>query len=97
MVNLIKVFTLDIRGRFVQTKPSVSVYALDSEHVRMTSIFGNAKIRPVFDASNMSDEYYGSIREERFTGAFVGLCCQDLTGRSLQADFDYVEYIERKE
>jgi len=25
----------------------------------------------------------------------VGLCCQDLTGRSKAADFDFFEYLER--
>jgi xylan 1,4-beta-xylosidase len=54
------------------------------------------EIGPVFDASTMSDEYYGSIMEERFTGAFTGICCQDLTGQGLHADFDYFEYVEEK-
>jgi len=52
------------------------------------------EIGPQFDASSMSDEYYWNIMEERFTGAFVGLCCQDLTGQGLHADFDYFEYVE---
>jgi xylan 1,4-beta-xylosidase len=30
-----------------------------------------------------------------FTGAFVGMCAQDLTGRRLAADFDYFDYAER--
>jgi xylan 1,4-beta-xylosidase len=30
-----------------------------------------------------------------FTGAFVGMCCQDLLGHRLPADFDYFEYRER--
>ncbi len=44
-----------------------------------------------FDASILSDEY---CREGRFTGAFVGLCCQDLTGGRQHADFDWFEYEE---
>ncbi|QUH32110.1 glycoside hydrolase family 43 protein [Vallitalea guaymasensis] len=51
-------------------------------------------IGPVFDASTLSDEYFTYIKEERFTGAFVGLCCQDLTGLHINADFDYFEYEE---
>jgi xylan 1,4-beta-xylosidase len=47
-----------------------------------------------FDATILSDEYYGYAGEERFTGAFTGLCCQDLTGRRICADFDYFEYVE---
>lgn len=43
------------------------------------------------DASTMSDE---ACREGKFTGAFVGLCCQDLTGEKIHADFDYFEYVE---
>jgi len=29
-----------------------------------------------------------------YTGAFVGLCCQDLTGQRTPADFDYFDYSE---
>ncbi|MFV0240394.1 MAG: hypothetical protein ACK5H4_10220 [Lacrimispora sphenoides] len=49
------------------------------------------KIGPICDASQLSDEY---CKIGRFTGAFVGICCQDLTGLSKNADFDYFEYIE---
>lgn len=45
----------------------------------------------VFDASTLSDEY---CNEGWFTGAFVGMCCQDLNGTRKPADFDYFEYIE---
>ena len=48
---------------------------------------------PAFDASQLSDEY---CREGCFTGAFVGMCCQDLTGRRKAADFDFFEYVERE-
>lgn len=50
------------------------------------------KIGPQFDASILSDEY---TEPHRFTGAFVGVCCQDLSGQRRYADFDYFEYIER--
>ncbi len=50
------------------------------------------KIGPVFDASTLSDEYTEPCR---FTGAFVGLCCQDLSGQRKHADFDFFEYVER--
>ena len=55
------------------------------------------KIGPVLDGSILSDEYVeGSPGPFRpcFTGAFVGLCCQDLSGRGLHADFDWFEYRE---
>ena len=44
------------------------------------------------DASFLSDE---ACREGWFTGAMAGLCCQDLTGGRLPADFDY--FAERNE
>ena len=46
------------------------------------------------DASKLSDEYFKANSIERFTGAFVGLCCQDFTGKKVSADFDYFEYKE---
>lgn len=39
--------------------------------------------------SKLSDEYFKERSIERFTGAFVGMCCQDLTGERAFADFDY--------
>lgn len=47
------------------------------------------KIGPVLDASILSDE---ACNEGWFTGAMVGICCQDLTGFKTYADFDYFEY-----
>ncbi|MGB8453448.1 MAG: glycoside hydrolase family 43 protein [Anaerocolumna sp.] len=47
------------------------------------------KIGPILDASILSDE---ACQEGWFTGAMVGLCCQDLTGFRTFADFDYFEY-----
>jgi len=43
------------------------------------------------DASILSDEHAIPCG---FTGAFVALCCQDLTGSGLHADFDFLEYRE---
>jgi xylan 1,4-beta-xylosidase len=45
-------------------------------------------IGPVLDASKLSDDYGSSLR---FTGAFVGVCAQDLGGTRLAADFDRFE------
>ena len=44
-------------------------------------------IGPILDATKLSDDYGKSILH--FTGAFVGLCCQDLAGTRANADFDY--------
>lgn len=48
----------------------------------------------VFDASMLSDEA-SAPGLPNFTGAFVGMCCQDSSGQARPADFDYFEYIER--
>ena len=46
------------------------------------------KIGPVLDASKLSDDYGQGLH---FTGAFIGLCAQDLGGTHAIADFDYFE------
>jgi xylan 1,4-beta-xylosidase len=48
----------------------------------------------VFDASIVSDEA-GPPTLPNFTGAFVGVCCQDGAGTLRPADFDYFEYVGR--
>jgi xylan 1,4-beta-xylosidase len=48
-----------------------------------------------FDASILSDEATAPGLPN-FTGAFVGMCCQDLAGTTRPADFDYFEYEERE-
>ena len=49
----------------------------------------------VFDASILSDEA-SAPGLPNFTGAFVGMCCQDASGQGRAADFDYFEYTERE-
>lgn len=46
------------------------------------------KIGPVINAGFLSDE---ACDEGWFTGAMLGICCQDLTGFGKYADFDYFE------
>ncbi len=53
-----------------------------------------ARIPKKFDASTLSDEYGDGGFGFHFTGAFVGLCCQDMSGRRKHADFDFFEYRE---
>ena len=48
------------------------------------------KIDQAFDITTLSDEF---CNEGSFTGAFVGLCVQDLTSQRIKADFDYFEYM----
>lgn len=47
-------------------------------------------VGPTLDGAVLSDDY----SHLGFTGAFVGLCCQDLSGRSLHADFPRFIYQE---
>jgi xylan 1,4-beta-xylosidase len=47
-----------------------------------------------FDASILSDEATAPGLPN-FTGAFVGMACQDMSGRRCPADFDWFEYVER--
>jgi xylan 1,4-beta-xylosidase len=49
-------------------------------------------VGPVLDASKLSDDYGANVLH--FTGAFIGLCAQDLDGTHAQADFDYFELKE---
>ena len=46
------------------------------------------------DASILSDEHALPCG---FTGNFVGMACQDLSGQRLHADFDWFEYRELEE
>jgi len=52
-------------------------------------------IPQMFDAGILSDEA-GPPFLPNFTGAFVGMCCQDLSGTRLPADFEYFDYRERE-
>jgi len=47
-----------------------------------------------FDASILSDEAQ-MPGTPNFTGAFVGMACQDMAGTGLHADFDWFSYSER--
>ena len=50
-------------------------------------------IGPDFDAGRLSEDYCQGLS---FTGTFIALCCQDLSGRRKHADFDYFTYRERR-
>jgi xylan 1,4-beta-xylosidase len=47
-----------------------------------------------FDAGILSDEATAPGLPN-FTGAFVGVACQDMSGARCPADFDWFEYVER--
>lgn len=52
------------------------------------------RVGKTLDATVLSDDYYASTGHIMFTGAFIGICCQDLSGQKAYADFDYFEYKE---
>ena len=60
------------------------------------SIDGNTwqEIGGTLDASIISDDYVCNKFEYKaaFTGAFIGMCCQDVSGRGKWAYFDSFEY-----
>lgn len=51
-------------------------------------------VGPVLDYSVLSDDWYIQRGVYRFTGTFVGVCCQDCYDRSSYADFDTFVYLE---
>jgi xylan 1,4-beta-xylosidase len=52
------------------------------------------RVGMALDATVLSDDYYASTGHIMFTGSFIGICCQDLSGQGAFADFDYFEYKE---
>jgi len=51
-----------------------------------------APFGPALDASLLSDECGGHAEHGSFTGAFVGVCAQDINGTAAPADFSYFTY-----
>jgi xylan 1,4-beta-xylosidase len=71
---------------------------VDFERLLFAFRVGNGewqRLPEIFDASILSDEA-GPPGPPNFTGAFVGMCCQDYSGTAHPADFDYFEYDERE-
>ena len=80
-----------LRGEFKKAEIQFS-YSLDGIQWRPAG--------PVLDGSILSDDYVrdeGNRYRPAFTGSFVGLCCQDLTGHEIHADFDWFEYREMRQ
>ncbi len=46
------------------------------------------------ESLKLSDDYVNADQEGFFTGAFVGMCANDLSGARLHADFAYFSYNE---
>lgn len=70
---------------------------IDNERLYFAFRIGSGNWQPLpgpLDASILSDEA-AAPGTPNFTGAFVGMCCQDLAGTAKPADFDSFEYRER--
>lgn len=102
----IRVMTCDPELRDILTAPipiaaGVPVYLrveVDYERLRFAFRVDSSQwqwLPEQFDASILSDEA-GTPGSLNFTGAFVGMCCQDYAGTGCPADFDYFEYLERE-
>ena len=52
-------------------------------------------VGPKLDHSILCDEA-GKGEGASFTGTFLGVCCQDLTGRQRHADFERFRYLPRR-
>lgn len=72
----------------IYLRAKVNMYDLNFMYSKDGAIW--QPIGPTLDMSKLSDEY---VSEGHFTGAFVGLCCQDVSGTRKHADFDFFEYI----
>ena len=69
----------------------------DKEKAYFSYSFDNKSYERIgqdLDATVLSDDYYAPTGHILFTGAFIGICCQDLSGQGAYADFDYLEYKE---
>jgi xylan 1,4-beta-xylosidase len=70
---------------------------VDFERLRFAYRVGSGDwqfLPELFDASILSDEATAP-GAPNFTGAFVGVACQDVSGAARPADFDWFEYRER--
>lgn len=70
---------------------------LEAEHVRFHYAIDGGEWQPIGTAMNilhLADETTEKNGFIRFTGNFVGLCVQDLSGMQKHADFDYFRYTE---
>jgi xylan 1,4-beta-xylosidase len=71
---------------------------VDNERLRFAYRMGEGSwnwLPELFDASILSDEATAP-GAPNFTGAFVGMACQDMSGAAHAADFDWFEYRERE-
>ncbi len=84
----------------VPVGPGAIELRVDVDYERLRFAFrlageeGWTRLPQVFDASILSDEA-AAPGTPNFTGAFVGVACQDTSGGAHPADFDWFDYRER--
>jgi xylan 1,4-beta-xylosidase len=91
-------FSQPLQGKEIQVPESVEYVHLKvkvREHTYQYSYSFDGEtwtdIPVTFESYKLSDEY---VRLNGFTGAFVGMHCQDTSGTNKPADFDYFTYKE---
>ena len=81
----------------IPVKPGEKIYfKADVDKKNLQFSYGSLesslkKVGPVLDMMLLTDE-----NSNGFTGAYVGMCCNDPGTRSNYADFDFFEYIEKE-
>ncbi len=99
MINDLNLFTYPLEEE-IEIPETGKVYLRAEVYYDMASFYYSLDAitwNPVggyVEYSKLSDEYFKERKMERFTGAFVGICCQDFTGKHLCADFDHFDYEE---
>lgn len=86
-------------SRFILPKTGTIYIKAEVDHHSLVFSFStdehNWQSLPVnLDYTIISDEAGGGDGAN-FTGGFVGVACQDVSGQQLHADFDYFEYAEK--
>jgi xylan 1,4-beta-xylosidase len=85
--------------RFILPKKGPIYLRADVDHHTLTFSFSSNEedwttLPVVLDYTIISDEA-GEADADSFTGGFVGMACQDVSGQQCIADFDYFSYIEK--
>jgi xylan 1,4-beta-xylosidase len=97
----LSILVLDAGNYAEPLEQEISIEHLETVHLRVvierqTFYFAYSsngvtwtRVGTDFETYKLSDDYCNGLS---FTGAFIALCVQDLTGTKLHADFDYFEY-----
>ncbi|WP_105619473.1 glycoside hydrolase family 43 protein [Vallitalea okinawensis] len=99
-MNVLKVFKMD-QGHYSFIEEEEVYFNNDTAYLKVKTAFAKAQfyysfdgesfneIGPILDTSILSDDY---TDPEGFTGAFIGMACQDIERQSAKAYFEYFKY-----